>query len=174
MSWALAIHESAHAVLSTQYGLAVTKVTILPAKVVSALTGEPEGTLGHVAFARPVRSLDEITKQVDAEINIKKALAGPIAEHRFDPNGDRRGWCHDLAGADALIRRFWPNDVDYWTANFWHEAACDVKDAWPRIMRVAEVLIERKTLSGPELWTVLVGGELAPSEDNDAHNRDQP
>lgn len=144
---ATAYHEAGHAVVAVYLMVRIRHVTIKARK----------DTAGHVALLRPARGM----KETHARGII--ALAGEAAQRRFNPRSVRRHHGEgDRKAVDRYAKEYSGGSARYNKAlvDLWQIRADDlVKLCWPTIVRVAEALLERRTLPYSEVCALMHGTE---------------
>ena len=147
-----AVHEAAHAVIGRVLGIEAGEVTIRPT---------PDQSIGHSVLADPRfdwRRCDG-TKAKAANSFVVALFAGAEAEHYLMHSqevGDgidqeRATACLAWAGAVRGASFVGDDHFDRHEANLRKKAAAPVRQHRSAIERVANALLERETLSGPEV-----------------------
>lgn len=150
-----AIHEAGHAVAALACGLTVTAMTIVP----------NEDNWGSTIHG-PLACYDDTKRERTAAVRVQAVIcyAGYEAEKLYNPAADPDcSQCDNVTAFDGL-RECPPRncrcigDEVYWAAleRLRHKARRLVRLHWTRIERVADVLLEQQTLTGPEV-AALVG-----------------
>ena len=154
---ATAYHEAGHAVVALAQRLRVEGVTIKPSKGnhghATTSLDELKGVLmnGEVAGRR-------LRNQI--EKHMRQSLAGSMSQRRFRSSSyrshhsrDDDEFVADLSGYLGLP----PEEANVRIAQVGDETECLVKEHWPEIVAVATALLERETLSAPELRRIVSG-----------------
>jgi cell division protease FtsH len=146
----VAYHEAGHAVIGLRLGFVVRKVTIKP----RALTlGNVEAKVGEASSNRCVDR--------DAA-DIKFALAGPLAEQLVSPdpfdvliaNGSGKDWrCAKRTARQLNTQR----EAEVLIVMLALETKTLVEEHKDAIVRVATALLERETLTGDDLRSLIDG-----------------
>jgi ATP-dependent Zn protease len=146
----VAYHEAGHAVIGLRLGFVVRKVTIEP----KALTlGNVEAQVGEASSNRCVDR--------DAA-DIKFALAGPLEEQLVSPdpfdvlvaNGSGKDWRSAKRTARQLNL---PREAEILIVMLALDTAALVQQNREAIVRVAAALLERETLTGDDLRSLMEG-----------------
>jgi len=145
---AMAYHEAGHAVIGKYLDFPIKIVTLIP----------DSKTLGHAAFHWPAapNDLNDPFQRVMFEDAAVTAFAGPLAEERY--LGSRHGLSSmgDYEDAFLYLQRF-ESDERIWNAwaAYLQERArffvCRHCRAWNEIKAVAQLLLERTTLSAAHI-----------------------
>ena len=146
---ATAFHEAGHAVAAWHAGLKIHRATIVP-------TPGKHGSVKHVSPLRGIH-LDydgSDRARLRAEADIVVCLAGPAAQRRHSPRS-WRSWhgASDHERAADLAMRFNGSDEATSAHLAWLAVVArdQVDSLWDLVERIARELVERRTLSGPEI-----------------------
>ena len=148
----VAYHEAGHVVVGHLLGVELASVDILR---------DGEGGNGHTIFNvppwfRPSATLDERRRRY-AEAVVTTFLAGPIAEARVAGFHNLEGSGYDL---DAVAREWLrllepPERYEARLDELTVRAEALVDENWPAIERLAQALLERRSLTGAEALQLL-------------------
>ncbi|MEO8564102.1 MAG: hypothetical protein ABI601_18620 [bacterium] len=144
----IAHHEAGHAALDIYFEHDLECVTVV------ADGDAAGGTLVDRGGDESLRYEDEEQSQVPFERRIMSALAGEIAQRRFNPGSVE----DEHAGSDRLEVHDYLDELDCPTQEirdaYWRllrlRAEHLVERLWPRVEAIAALLVERKTISGDE------------------------
>jgi ATP-dependent Zn protease len=153
-----AYHEAGHAVAALVQGREVSEVTIVP---------DAKGdTLGHLRQdSLPALVLDQCDpgapeQRAGVEREILFCFAGPIAEEIFCGRKNHDGASGDMTCALRLAS-FLCGNVDE-TAAYFDRLLLQARDLvlshWPAVKRVADELLDRRTLTGPQATEAYLAG----------------
>ena len=152
----VAYHEAGHAVIAWRNHIRFKHVTIVPVE------GESLGHVrncGYPSWFRPdIELSDRIHMRVEHEILLD--LAGQIAQAKFLGRRPRWGMeSDDHSAVDMAYRLFdSPDTVDAYL-KFCYERAKDlVNGQWPYIERLAQALLEKRTLDYEDALEVIMPG----------------
>jgi hypothetical protein len=152
---AIAYHEAGHAVMCWHEQIGIDVASIIPAP----------GSLGHVQHRSVLDGIDlacdnSLEGRARAESLIRIALAGSVAQRRIHPRGFRHynSQADYETAANVLSHLAGPDDE---LAAYWHllqihtKTILNLEYVWERVQRIADALLEAKTLSSEELETLL-------------------
>jgi len=152
-----AYHEAGHAVAAFALKVPVRQATIVP-------DGD---ILGHVRHSK-LGGAGRNPRRAERRVII--ALAGDIAERHHNPHR-RRGDARDLGKAIDIIDRLARSDDHLkkwfhrkkWLAELEKEAADLILSDrwWPTVEAVAKALVQRRTLTGKEVASIVAGTSSA-------------
>ena len=176
--WTKAYHEAGHAVVARVLGVEVTYVTLFS-------TDETNSAIAQTRSATWLaRGADDTTLLAAAEKDLKISLAGPLADAWYRPKrrDKQDDWQADLAharqsAAHAVSIRRGANPLDangqvkpgvktelthdeaqeclHLINQLWEETDKLIADNWPAVTRVAEMLFERRILSGDDVDSLI-------------------
>lgn len=146
----VAHHEAGHAVASYFLALKIKRVTIIP-------SGDSRGLLEHWPMPRwfhpELAEYGDVRHRYLIERHVQVFLAGPEAEARLI---GRHNWKHGASDLDSAVSM-----LSYISGSGEETSArlrlsriqADqiVRKHWTLIQRLAAVLVERKTMTGPEV-----------------------
>ena len=147
--WSTAYHEAGHAAMVLRLGGNVKKITIQP-------DGESLGSVTYSKLLNLSAGLDTSTRtRLRMEKLVMVGFAGECAARKFNPKGFRRrisdrDWHNILfvmdlfyAGGNQKLMEAYLNFLYLWT-----QAHLDELCVWHGVQRLAEALIEHRTLRG--------------------------
>ena len=153
--WSTAYHEAGHAAIALRLGVNVKKVTIEP-------DGESLGSVTHDKLLDLSAGLDTSTRtRLRMEKLVMVGFAGECAARKFNPKGFRHwssvlDWRATLlvmdlfyAGGNRKLQDAYLNFLYLWTQAHLNELC-----VWHGVQRLAEALIEHRTLRGEEVRQV--------------------
>ena len=153
---AIAYHEAGHAVICWREQVEVEIASIIP----------QGSSLGRIQHQSALQGIDlacdnSLDGRARAESLIRIAMAGPLAQRRIDPHR----FCHynsrgdyesatnvltHLAGADDELSAYW-RLLRIQTKNI-----LSLEEVWQCVERVAEALLESKTLSADDIGALFL------------------
>jgi hypothetical protein len=164
---ATAYHEAGHTVAAAYLSQAFSKVSIIGnATAAGYVVNEDPGPKILEAWGAGDRDDARVVQWIERSLIV--TLAGAIAQRRFSPRSDwRQGMGHAklaVPGSDiqTVIRRI--DDLGHrgkvaatYQAYLEARAEALVAAHWPEIQKVAEALLEHKTLDVDEVHEILFG-----------------
>lgn len=155
-SAALAVHEAAHAVMSVYRGEAFARVTIAPGdgyhgKVFTTGARCNRDTLAYISAAGPIATAMHLGRKIDQDA-LEECFAHADLALTFGgvlPDNDIYGFCKAMARPDC---EDWQSDT--WLVE-WKFCASMVADLWEHIVRVAQALEARRTMTHSEVLDLL-------------------
>jgi hypothetical protein len=158
---ATAYHEAGHAVIGAIYGRVPTAVDIIY---------DASGNAGHTLFAADLppefkRYLNQSPeKQRYLEMRVLITLAGTAAHDILCPGrahdeGDRR----DEHDAFEMIdeSRSWAQDHSAYLEAMKIKVRKQLTEHWPKVVRIAETLLQQNSISGADLVALLARSSTA-------------
>ena len=158
-----AVHEAGHAVIARVLGLPCGKVTII---------GDDERELGHAIVADPIRSWErgDGPRRPLIEKSCIALYSGAQAAHIIlgDKDQDDELDCYKATSLLKLVgvrhARFVGDDTwERFEQRLRQRARALVVRHRSKILRVADALITRRTLTGEEVNALIEGWELPPA-----------
>ena len=152
---AIAYHEAGHAVACRFMGVKVKSATIVPKK------DEYQGCVQHESMFRGLRPDIELSGRARLQIerNIIISLAGAAAQRRHN----KKSWrsyhsSSDFRSAANLASHVCDSKANINAFLRWLEVRTDelIAAQWPAVHRIAEVLLERKTVPGDEIVALIL------------------
>jgi hypothetical protein len=144
LRWATAYHEAGHCVVGLVTGEAPTKASIVAG----------DNNEGWTWFDQDVTALlvDDPPREA-SEWYIIRALAGPIAEHRYTGRALALNECDDYPRATELLIRL-TADPDALNASLVARTEAILEEHWTAVERVAASLAEHLTVEGETIRKV--------------------
>ncbi|MEM7361303.1 MAG: hypothetical protein AAF431_19620 [Pseudomonadota bacterium] len=151
-----AVHEAGHAVAAWQKRLDIRSITIEP----------KEGSLGHTQHEpfcfssyRQIYNTWMLKRRIESAAFV--SLAGPLAEEKFNPSGyqeelsaadfDKAIDCLKFLSSDSDVISRQLEVITVHVNGFLHQA-----HIWSSIRFLAQVLLEKGTLSGQEVRVAIL------------------
>jgi ATP-dependent Zn protease len=168
-----AYHEAAHTALAVLYGAEVGEVTIVPNEEAHGHLKGRYLTKESVEYGDSMEDRDRVEK--DAMI----ALAGELAERRVATHVDPSGAAHDYANVHELLSYMTRHEEEIQAYVAWLivRTKNQLDRYWPEVDALATALLERRTLTGPEIVTIVRGVAASRTQANekcDARGRVHP
>lgn len=139
LRWATAYHEAGHCVVGLVTGEVPTRSSIVAGDNYEGTTWFDEEDVAALLVDDPPREA--------GEWYIIRALAGPLAEHRYSGGGPTLEMCEDYAPATALLRRL-SADPGRLRGILVARAEAILDQQWSAVERVAAALVEHLTIDG--------------------------
>lgn len=160
-------HEAGHVIIALSRGLKVHSATVIPSPADNA-DGHVHCDIPLIGLAPEKLRLQERGKAVEATIAV--FLAGKIAQqrHNLDSWGDvLKDFSEDYAKAILIFNTAYA-DSCHTIAE--HKSfgqieklvRAEIADSWGKVRRVADALIERKTLNEAEILAAYEGNTTTP------------
>jgi ATP-dependent Zn protease len=152
---AIAYHEAGHAVACHFFHVKVKSASIVPKK------GEYQGCVQHEGMFRGLRPDIEVSGRARLQIerNIVISLAGAAAQRRHN----KKSWrsyhsSSDFHYAVKLASHVCLSKADSEAFLHWLEVRADelIANQWSAVQRIANVLLERKTVPGDEIAALIL------------------
>jgi hypothetical protein len=181
---ATAYHEAGHTVVRYFQRFRIRQLEV------SIVANAAEGSHGHSAAAKPrVRRIEvdeslvphSVLREIDPETDepelverlgrpwVTSLLSGMIAEQRFTGRYNRTGARSDRAEAREFVGFMSGSKEEQqaWMDRLWSEAERAVETRWTFIEALAQELLVRRTMTGPEVVTFLQAQQaLSPAKRN--------